>query len=156
MQNVNIMRHLFALVIGLFLSVVAFAQQPVTWKYSAKKVGAKTYEVRLTAVIQSSWHIYSQSTPDGGPLPTKIVFSKNPLITQEGVIKEVGKLHKKYEEVFGVDVMQFSDKVEFVQVIKTKAEKVKTNVSGTIEFMVCTDEQCLPPATINFNIALTE
>src|ERR1044072_4164254 len=117
MQNVNIMRHLFANVIFSLLSVLAFAQQPVTWRYSAKKVGAKTYEVRLTALIEFSWHIYSQSTPDGGPLPTKIVFSKNPLIIAQGATKEVGTLHKKYEEAFGVTVMQFSDKVEFVQVI---------------------------------------
>jgi len=71
----------------------------------------------------------------------------------DGNVKENGKLIKKYETVFGVDVKYFSEKVDFVQVVKLKT-KTKTNFSGSVEFMVCNDQQCLPPATQKFSIAL--
>jgi len=150
------MKHLICSFIAFVSCIAVKAQQPVSWQYSARKIAAKTYEVKITATIESSWHIYSQSTPDGGPLPTKISFSKNPLLITNGSIKEIGKLHQKYEEAFGVDVKQYAEKVEFVQVVKSKSDNIKTNISGTINYMVCTDEQCLPPATVNFSIAVGE
>jgi len=52
-----------------------------------------------------------------------------------------------------VDVKQFSDKVDFVQVVKLKAQ-VKTSVDAAVEYMVCNDKQCLPPSTKKFSIAL--
>jgi thiol:disulfide interchange protein DsbD len=55
--------------------------------------------------------------------------------------------------VFGVDVKYFSGKVDFVQLVKLKS-KAKTNFTGSVEFMVCNDQQCLPPATQKFSIAL--
>jgi len=30
----------------------------------------------------------------------------------------------------------------------------KTNVSGSVEFQTCDDKKCLPPKTVDFNIAL--
>lgn len=141
----------------LMLSVVTITSMaqggPVSWSYSAKKTADKTYEIHLTATIGAPWHTYSQDSPDGGPLPTKIQFTKNPLVTIEGKTKEVGKMQVKHEEVFGVDVKYYSDKVDFVQVVKLKSN-AKTNVSGTIEYMACDESQCLPPATVNFSVAV--
>ena len=128
-------------------------QNPVKWNYSAKKINPTTYELHLTANMGGNWHIYSQTTPDGGPVPTSIAFNKNPLITIPGKPAEVGKLQQKHEPLFGVNVKQFGGKVDFVQIVKLKAP-VKTNVAGSIEFMVCDDTQCLPPTVQKFSIAL--
>jgi thiol:disulfide interchange protein DsbD len=86
-------------------------------------------------------------------VPTKISFIKNPLLVIDGETKEKGKMISKYEKVFGVDVKYFNDTVHFVQTVKLK-NNVKTSVSGTIEFMVCNDKQCLPPQTIAFSVKL--
>lgn len=129
------------------------AQSPVTWSYSAKKTGDKLYEIHLVAKLEEEWHIYSQTTPEGGPVPTAISFSKNPLVTMEGAIREVGKLEEHFEPLFGVKVKQYSDKVEFVQTIKLKAA-VKTAVNGHIQFMVCNDVECMPPSKNTFSISL--
>lgn len=131
----------------------AQVQTPVKWAYKLKKVNATTYEVQITATIDKGWHVYSQTTPDGGPVPTTIKFSKNPLITLVGAAKEVGKLEQRHEELFGVDVKQFSNSVNFIQTIKVKAA-VKTAVTGTVEFMVCNDTQCLPPTTNKFSLPI--
>jgi hypothetical protein len=128
-------------------------QNPVSWSATAKKISDKTYEIHLTANIQKGWHVYSQTTPDGGPVPTNITFTKNPLLTFEGKAKEVGKLEKHAEQLFGVDVKQFSNNVDFVQVVKLKAN-VKTSADVAVEFMVCNDRQCLPPTTKKFTVAL--
>ena len=134
---------------------VAFTQviSPVHWVYSAKKINPTTYEIHLTANIDGLWHIYSQTTPEGGPVATSITFSKNPLLTTQGITKEVGKLEQHNEPLFGVDVKQFSRKVDFVQTVKLKAP-VRTNIAGSIDFMVCNDRQCLPPSTQKFSVAI--
>jgi len=149
------MKKIFLLGLATLMLSFAFGQirNPVKWSFSAKKINASTYEVHITATLESGWHIYSQTTPDGGPVATTITFTKNPLLTLIGTSKELGKLEQKHEELFGVDVKQFSKTVDFVQTIKLKG-KVKTSVTGGIEFMTCNDRECLPPKTEKFSIAL--
>lgn len=140
-------------IFSMFLSTVVFAQDPVKWSFTSKKISGNTYEIHITAMIQSPWSIYSQSTPDGGPLPTMFSFGKNPLVKLEGNVKEQGDLKKKFEEVFAVDVLYYKDKVDFVQKITIK-NNIKTNITGKLEYMACNDEQCLPPKEIPFSIAI--
>jgi hypothetical protein len=149
------MKQLALLAVVMFFSAASFAQiqDPVKWNFSSKKIDASTYEVRMTASLEDGWHIYSQTTPDGGPIATSITYTKNPLLTIQGSTKEVGKLEQRHEPLFGVDVKQFSDKVEFVQVVKLKA-KAKTTINGVIEFMSCNDHECLPPSSQKFSIEL--
>ena len=138
-----------------FMSMTAFSQMknPVSWNYEAKKKTANTYEVILTATVESGWHIYSQNTGKGGPVPTTIRFKANPLVTKTGTIKEQGKLEKHFDKLFNTDVLYYSDKVVFVQTVKVKGN-IKTSVSGTVEYMVCDDSQCLPPVKKTFDLKL--
>jgi thiol:disulfide interchange protein DsbD len=148
------MNKLLLIVFSVFLATVSFAQSNVVnWKFESKKLGDKKYEVKLIAMVAQPWHIYSTTTPDGGPLPTKITFTKNPLAVMEGKLKEVGKLETKFEDVFDVDTKFFNDKVEFVQVVTLKAN-VKTSLTGSVEYMTCNDKECLPPKSVDFSIAL--
>lgn len=128
-------------------------ENPVQWSFTSKKINATTYEVHLTATIEDGWHIYSQATPDGGPVPTAVSFSKNPLLTLNGKVAELGKLEQRFEELFGVEVKQYSDKVDFVQSVKVRAV-AKTTINGSIEFMACNEKECIPPKTQKFSIAL--
>lgn len=149
------MKKILFLLLMLVISVLGFAQiiNPVKWTFSAKKKGTGVYELHLTATIQKGWHTYSQTTPDGGPVPTAVTFSKNPLVTMDGTAKEVGKMEQHHEPLFGVDVKQFSNKVDFVQLVKIKGN-IKTSVTGNVEFMVCNDKECLPPKSQEFSISL--
>jgi thiol:disulfide interchange protein DsbD len=71
----------------------------------------------------------------------------------EGNVKEIGKLEKYKDKKLDISANQYSEKVTFVQKVKLKG-KVKTNVSGKLEFQTCDDKKCLPPKTVNFSIAL--
>jgi Disulphide bond corrector protein DsbC len=139
----------------LIIGAHGFSQvkNPVKWSFASKKINETTYEVSMTATLDPSWHIYSQTTPEGGPTATTVSFSKNPLVMLDGDVKEVGKLEQKHEELFGVDVKQFSNKLTFIQTVKLKA-KAKTAINGTIEFMTCNNKECLPPTTQKFSVTL--
>lgn len=149
------MKKLYTFVIILFaaFSLAAQTKDPVKWEFSSTKKSDKVYEITMTASIDKPWHIYSQNTPAGGPVPTKIIYTNNPLLTVSGKPKETGKLLVKHEELFGVDVKYFDGKVQFVQTVTLKTS-AKTSISGNIEFMVCDDKQCLPPKKVPFEIKL--
>ena len=149
------MKRILASFIVMFIVNAAHAQlqDPVKWNYSAKKKSDKEYLVTIDAILTSAWHIYSINTPANGPVPTSINFKKNPLVIVDGDVKEDGKLKTDHDAVFGVDVKYYSDKVEYTQTVKLKSA-VKTNLSGTIKYMVCNDKMCLPPKTIPFDIQL--
>jgi hypothetical protein len=148
------MNRIVLLVSALFVSLICSAQTDVVqWKFESKKIADKKYEVKLIATMKDPWHIYSTTTPDGGPLPTTISFSKNPLTVIDGKIREVGKMESHFEKVFDIDTRYFNNKVEFVQVVSVKGN-AKTNLTGTVEYMACTDRECLPPRSVPFSIAL--
>ena len=132
--------------------LMAQVKNPVDWKYEAKKK-AEGYQIIITATVKKPWHIYSQNTGKSGPVPTEIKFAPNPLVKLVGNVKEVGKLEKTFDKTFNTDVLFYSNSVIFTQDITVKAG-LKTNISGTVEYMVCNDEQCLPPTKKTFDIKL--
>ena len=143
------------IVTGIFLllfAAIANAQinNPVSWTYTAKKIADKTYELHLTANIGGNWHLYAQDAGEG-PEPTTFSFTKNPLITFDGKVKEIGKLEKSYDKNFKSVLKYYSKKVVFVQKVKVKSA-VATVVNGTVNFMVCNDRLCLPPRDVPFTI----
>jgi len=139
---------------ALLISLGPKAQSPVSWNYSVKKVADNTFEVKMTATIQSGWHLYSQNQPeDAIALPTEIKFNGNPLLSFKDKVKELGKLEKYEDKTLGVEAWQYSGKVEFVQTVKLKAN-AKTSITGSIEFQACTDEKCLPPKEVKFNLSI--
>ena len=114
---------------------------------------SEKYELHLLATPPVGWHIYSQNTPDGGPLPTIFTFNKNALINIVAKVAEKGKMVTYFDKNFKVNVKYFEGKVDFIQIVTVKG-KIKTNVSGEIESMICNDKTCMPSTTEKFNIAL--
>jgi hypothetical protein len=140
--------------VGLSLNAQLNQLNPVTWTFSTKKLSDKSYELHFTADIQKGWHLYSQTQPsDALAIPTTVTINKNPLVKLDGKVKEIGKLEKYKDEIVNATNHQYSGKVDFIQVVKVKSN-ARTNVTGNVEFQTCDDKKCLPPKTVNFNIAL--
>ena len=133
--------------------VLAQSSKQVNWTWNAKKIGDRTYEVHMTATIGGDYHLYAQDAGGDGPIATAFTFNKSPLFTLSGVVKEDGKLVKKYEEAWKHDVRYYEKTVDFVQVVQLKSN-VKTSLAGKVEFMVCDDRQCLPPSDIDIKIPI--
>ena len=148
-----------SIMISFFLVsfVNVFAQsgsaKQVNWVFLAKKITENTYEIRSSATIKGDFHLYAQVPGVEGPVPTTFSFSPNPLLLLTGKVKEQGKLVKKFESAWDGTVNFYENKVDFIQLVKIKG-KVKTNISGDVEFMVCNDAQCLPPSKVPFRIAI--
>ena len=147
----------FISIVLLSLSLSGFAQmgsaKQVSWTFAAKKIGDKKYEVKMTATIAGNYHLYAQVAGVEGPIPTAITFTPNPLLTMDGKPVEQGKKITKMEEAWGGKVNFYEKTVTFVQVVNAKT-KAKTSLNGKIDFMVCDDELCLPPAEVPFKIAI--
>jgi thiol:disulfide interchange protein DsbD len=139
---------------SVFMVFVAGAQKlnPVKWTFEAVKKSDKQYEIKISAAIESPWHIYSQFVKDG-PIPTKITYKANPLTEVKGPAKEIGKIEKKFDKNFNVDIAYFSNNVQFTQLVNLKVAS-KTKIAGEVEYAVCNEDRCLPPAKIAFEIAL--
>ena len=147
------MRLLISLAMLLIAQAVE-AQNPVTWQFQAVKKADLEYELVLRASIQPGWHLYAQQQPkDAIAIPTAIQFNNNPLVVRVKNVQEVGKLQKYVDKTLGVTAHQYSHEVNFIQAVKLKA-KVKTAVTGEIEYQVCDDEKCLPPKKVPFTIVV--
>ena len=96
-------------IIFLLVAFLAFAQgnsqilDPVKWTTKIEKKSESNYILTFEGVIENEWHMYSQFTPDGGPLPLEIIF-KN----QKGNFNLVGKAKEgktttAYNDVFEVN-----------------------------------------------------
>ena len=148
------MKRVLTVLFFLAAASVVKAQNPVSWAFSAKKVADKTYELHLTATVQDGWHLYSQTQPDDAIVnPTTVTLNNNPFVALNGKISEVGAMEKFQDKRLGISDNQYSNKVDFVQVVKLKGN-VKTSVTGNVEFQTCNDERCLPPKKVNFSIAI--
>ena len=138
---------------ALFVSnAMSQIKDPVKWTATSRKK-ANGYEVVLTAILPKPWHIYSQNTGEGGPVATNFKFTKNPLLTLDGGVKEIGNLKENFDKLFDTKVKYYGEKVDFVQTVKVRGN-VKTNVNVTVEYMTCDDSQCLPPTKKTFNVSL--
>lgn len=144
----------FALaVIVLFLlhNAISNAQivQPVKWSYGSKKLNSTTAVIFLKATIDKGWHIYSQHIKEGGPVKTTFTFKPSPDYALTGTTAEPKPI-TRMEEVFGMEVHFFENSVIFQQ--KVRLKKGRVTVRGSLEYMVCNDQQCLPPEDLDFSI----
>lgn len=130
-------------------NVIAQIQSPVKWSYVGKKTSSTEAAIYIKASINNGWHIYSINQKEGGP--NKTVFSFTPSKDFDLIGKVIEpKPITKFEEVFDMNVMYFEKSVVFSQKIKLKAKQV--TVKGKVEFMVCTNKECLPPDEVAFSI----
>jgi thiol:disulfide interchange protein DsbD len=140
---------ILAALTGQFL--MAQSSKQVNWTYTAKKIRDKVYEIHMTATIGGDFHMYAQDAGGDGPIPTSFTFTKNPLLAPQGKVREVGKMVTKYETAWSHNVRYYERTVDFVQDVQLKSN-VKTNLAGKVEFMVCNDHECLPPADVDIKV----
>ncbi|GAA3772592.1 thioredoxin family protein [Flavobacterium ginsengiterrae] len=124
--------------------------EPVKWISKIEKKGNNAVLI-FDAVIEKDWHMYSQFTPDGGPLALEISF-KNQKGNYElvGKAKE-GKTRTAFNDVFGVDETFFEGKAHIEQEIKIINPNLKT-VDVDFDFQVC-KEVCINSSK-KFSIAV--
>ncbi|MFZ4671271.1 MAG: cytochrome c biogenesis protein CcdA [Flavobacterium sp.] len=132
-------KFLLALITLLaFANVNAQIVKPVKWTSKVEKISDTEFNLIMEATIEKDWHVYSQFTPENGPLPAEFTFEN-----AKGNFELLGKTKespykKQYNDVFEVDEYYFEKKATFTQKIKIKNPKL-TSIKAKIDFQVCKD-----------------
>jgi thiol:disulfide interchange protein DsbD len=134
-------------ILVLLFFIFAFAKgnaqilEPVKWTAKIEKKSANTAILIFDGTIEKDWHMYSQFTPDGGPLPLEIVFkNQKGNYNLVGKAKE-GKTKTAFNDVFGVNETFFEGKAHIEQEIIITNPNLKT-VDVDFDFQVC-KEVCI-------------
>ena len=122
--------------------------KPVKWTSKVEKLSDSEFNLVMEGKIDDEWHVYSQFTPENGPLPAEFAFEN-----AKGNYELVGKVKespykKQYNEVFEVDEYYFEKKVTFTQKVKIVNAKL-TSIKAKIDYQVCKQ------ACINDNVQFT-
>lgn len=131
----------------LFLLLLSFANgysqiiEPVKWTAKIEKKSETNFVLIFDGSIEKDWHLYSQFTPDGGPLALEISFkNQKENYTLVGKAKE-GKTRTAFNDVFGVNETFFENKAHIEQEIKLVNPNLKS-VEVEFDFQVC-KEVCI-------------
>lgn len=145
------MKKQITVIFLILVSVSIHAQllKPVKWEFKTNKITDSEYELQFIATIDNNWAVYSQNIKKGGPVPTSFEFESAKSYKLLGNVKEA-KENKvsKNDPVFNMVVAKFYKRAVFTQKVKiTNKTKV---ISGSLRFMTCDGEQCLPPNNVPF------
>ena len=133
----------------------AFTQilDPVSWSFSIEKTVENEYDLIFTAGIENKWHLYSQKLPEGGPIPTSFQFAESGHYESIGEVEEITEPEVKFDPSFNMDLTMFSHEAIFKQKIKVISQEGFT-IKGSLEYMCCDDERCLPPTEEEFQFLI--
>jgi thiol:disulfide interchange protein DsbD len=129
------------------------AASPVKWKFASIPTEKGLVELKMTAVVESGWHIYATTLPNtDGPLPTEFRFKENDRYKVIEPLREPEPV-EEFDPNFQTIVRHHSGNPEFTMTIQPIA-KGSFAVEGEVEYMVCNDRTCLPPVVVPIKITL--
>lgn len=136
------MRNLLTALV-LFVTSLGFSQvqDPVKWKTIIEKISDTEYQLKFDATIEGEWHMYSQFTPEGGPLPLEFIYNNaQGNYEPQGKAKE-SEYTKKFNDIFGVDEYYFAKEAHFTHNIKITNPEVN-NIQIELSYQACI-EMCI-------------
>ena len=132
------MKKIYFLLFAFFglLQLNAQMLDPVKWTSRTEKISATEFKLIFEGTIEDDWHVYSQFTPDGGPLPLEVIF-KN----AKGNFELIGKASesatkREYNDIFEVDEIFFSKKAIITQKVKIINPAV-VSIEAKLDYQVC-------------------
>ncbi len=151
------MKKIILILITFFAFANANSQiiNPVKWTSKTEKISETEFNLIVSGKIDESWHVYSQFTPDGGPLPMELKF-----IDQNGNFELLGKAtespyKKAFNDVFEVEEYYFEKSVTITQ--KVKIINPKTNkIKLVLDYQVCKESCINDKKTFTFDIPVVK
>jgi len=140
------------LLIPLLLAPLAFGQSkrldPIKWKLEFQPASVRPGGVaigKLTAAIEPPWHLYSPTTPKGGPIVTTLSLTPNDAIEAVEVFRP--KPDRKFDQNFNLETETYEKEAIFFFKVKLKpgAPAQPVELTANTRYQACTDKQCLPP-----------
>jgi len=144
-MNTSVVKALLVLLLISFSSLL-YSQDEVKWHFD---YDSQTSTVRFKAELKEHWHLYSQFIDENlGPIPTTFEFIKNDDLIRLGKIKETN-VKVVFDENFGGYLQIIEGSAVFSQEIILKRPTV---LKGSVLFMLCDENGCLPPDVEEFEV----
>ncbi len=128
------------------------APDPVKWEITYLSAASGTGEIKLKALLEDGWHIYSQKPSADGPIPTYFTYELPAGVSLSDTTME-SKVESVYSEAFKATVYSFAKEAAFSQKIKF-TQKPYGEITVKVEYMACNDKMCLPPKTITLKVKI--
>lgn len=119
---------------------------PIAWKATVTDNDVASATIKITAVIDDGWHLYSLDLPEDGPNATTIDFDLPQGVTLDGRLVPSKKPTEKYDEMFALNLSWWEHSVTFTQKVRIADEKTHT-VGISVSFQGCDDQTCIAPKT---------
>jgi thiol:disulfide interchange protein DsbD len=147
-------------VAGLFVAAALgrAAEDPVQWTLTlepSKAPPGSHVLAKFSATIQPGWHLYSLTTPKGGPIPTTSSLADSPVMSGFKVYQP--KPERKLDPNFGIDTETFAEQVTllFDVELKKDAPAGPADITAQVRYQCCNDKSCLPPKRKSASATIT-
>ncbi|MFZ5926580.1 MAG: protein-disulfide reductase DsbD family protein [Acidobacteriota bacterium] len=134
-------------------SIPAAAQRPhpAHWRLvpSAEHVppGAE-FSAALELKLDEPWHMYSMTTPKGGPIITTIVLEDNPAVASWQIYYPPAR--RNFDPNFGIEAETYEKEAVFLFLIRLRADAPAgpQELVARMRYQLCNDRECLPPRRV--------
>ncbi len=140
---------LLTLYILIYTVALAQFQNPVAFSVTQKQTGDNVLEVVFQGTIDAGWHVYGTDIADGGPTRAELTLEKQKGLKPDGKLRAAGKVQKKMDEMFGMEVSYMEGTASFVQ--RFTITEPEYEVAGYLTYGACNDENCIPPTNVEFS-----
>ena len=128
------------------LGIHAQMVDPVHFTSKLKLGEGAEAEIIFHATIDDGWHVYSTELGDDGPIEATFNVEKMEGAELVGKLTPVGKVIKKMDKLFNMELKYFEKEATFVQ--KIRFTKPQYDIDCYLEYGACSDASCLPPSEV--------
>ena len=128
------------------LGMKAQMVDPVHFTSELKTGKGAEAEIVFHAKIDNGWHVYSTEIGDDGPTEATFNVVKMDGAEVVGKLEPRGRVIKKMDKLFDMELKYFEGEATFVQ--KIKFTKPKYEIDCYLEYGACSDASCLPPSEV--------
>jgi thiol:disulfide interchange protein len=155
------MKRVLSLAFGLVAALAALYGQkldPIQWTLTSKVAKAPagaTVPLHLKATFQEGWHLYSLTTPAGGPIATTAELAENPAVKGSKLYEPPPM--RQFDKNFNLDTETFEKEVDLPLTAELAPDaKGAIELIANVRYQACNDRQCLPPRkkTASFTVTI--
>ena len=144
------MKRVLSFAFALLAAIAAADAQkldPIQWTLTSdvtKAPGGSSVPLHLKATFQEGWHLYSLTTPKGGPIPTTAELAENPAV--KGAKFYQPPPIRQFDKNFNLDTETFEKQVDLPLTANLAPDaKGSVELTANVRYQACNDRQCLPP-----------
>ncbi|MCX7603656.1 MAG: protein-disulfide reductase DsbD family protein [Bryobacteraceae bacterium] len=149
---------LASLLLAIASPLAAQPKNPARWTLtpSAQRLppGAE-FTAALRLELEEPWHMYSMTTPKGGPIITTIVLEESPAVAEWQIWYPAPQ--RKFDPNFQIDAETYEKTATFQFVIRLRpdAPAGEHELTARMRYQLCTDKECLPPRRVTASAKIT-